>query len=134
MPTICKTTCIAHKIISAAWISIIFLKCDENESQQLCNINRSIASELRKCPWQKVGTAYIWAQTHIRFNICARSNASIASSFILVQIVDRTDGVIFTTVMMDNAIVLTCSSTRSFYIEIDLVVDVALDEVGYLCV
>lgn len=76
--------------------------------------------------------AYIGTQAHIRFNKCAVSNMSIAPSFILIQIVDGADGVIFTSLMMNGAIVLTRSSTRSFYIEIDLIVDVALDEVCYL--
>lgn len=75
-------------------------------------------------------STHIYADGHVRLDECAIANESIASRLIFVQEIHVAHRVIPAAMLSRVQVVRASAGTRTVSIEIRLILDIALDEVG----
>lgn len=119
---------IVHVIVSAIVASIIFLHLTNMHSHQ----HRRIVAHWQEENVPEIVKSYVRTQPHIRVDVCARANGASASRLVLVQVVDGADGVVLAADRRNQVIVVARFPARSVHVQIDLIIDVPLNEIGYL--
>lgn len=81
---------------------------------------------------EKVKTTNIWAIRKYRIEVITIEYGAVASRLIFIVIIRGANGFVMALIIPGNFIIGTVRCTRSVWIQIDLIVNVALDEIGEL--